>query len=430
MVLAHAIHEMDGLQRDYIAPVYNIKDVATANKAQTSYDRDRGVMTMNLLDGGISWNEGFESGDFIVGDWVEVNGSETNAWIVGTGATNSGSYGAYISNDSDSYAYTNTSASTTHIYRDITFPKFLASDVYLDFYWKCDGEVGADYGRVSFYESTGATPTAGTELSTALNVGQSEYSNSTTYALETINLGAAGVLKDKTYRLVFSWENNGSVGSGPFAIDDLRLHFYVKNKEFQTTFLIDEDWESNSFTAHTWTLVNDSQNGWVVGTDNGTNHGTYSAYISDDGGTTASYTITNPEVSHLYIDFTIPSNAIDAELKFDWRSWAENAGGATNYDYGTVVIADTTTTPVAGTEVSTAVAASGGNGRIGATANDGKFNEGYGGSDANWRTETIDMSSYIGTTKRLIFTWKNDGSLGDDPPFTIDSIVFKYNSFI
>jgi len=173
-------------------------------------------------------------------------------------------------------------------------------------------------------------------------------------------------------------------------------------------------------STNSWTVANDATNVWVVGTAE-SNGGIYSAYISDDGGTSASYTITVADTSHFYKDFTFPSGT--NTLTFDWKCEAENAAGATQYDYGAVVITDTTTTPVAGTEVITTQAGTGTNGRIGAGTNLGKFNLNYGTSPGTtWNTETIDLSSYSGSTKRLVFTWKDDTSVGVNPPFVVDNI--------
>jgi hypothetical protein len=149
--------------------------------------------------------------------------------------------------------------------------------------------------------------------------------------------------------------------------------------------------------------------------------GIYSAYISNDGGTSALYTNTVAAIGHFYKDFTLPAGI--NTLTFDWKCEAENAAGATQYDYGAVVITDTTTTPVAGTEVITTVATAGVNGRLGAGTNLGKFNLGYGTSPGTtWNTETIDLSSYSGSTKRVVFTWVDDTSVGVNPPFIVDNI--------
>ena len=98
-----------------------------------------------------------------------VNGSQTNQWRVGTATSYSGSRSAYISNNSGtSNAYTITSTSTVHMYRDVAFPT--SSVPYtLSFYWKCQGESSYDYLRI-FLVNTTVTPTAGstTSLGTAL----------------------------------------------------------------------------------------------------------------------------------------------------------------------------------------------------------------------------------------------------------------------
>ena len=53
----------------------------------------------------------------------------------------------------------------------------------------------------------------------------------------------------------------------------------------------------------------------------------------------------------------------------------------------------------------------------------GKFNLNYGTNPGTtWNTERIDLSDYIGQTKRIVFTWNNDGSVGTDPPFVVDNI--------
>jgi hypothetical protein len=192
---------------------------------------------------------------------------------------------------------------------------------------------------------------------------------------------------------------------------------------------LSEGWESNSFTANSWTVVNDTTNQWEIGTAQ-VDTGTYGAYGSNDGGTTANYSNAG-DVSHFYKDFTFPSD-INITLTFVWRSFMENAGAATQYDYGTVCITDTGTTINAGTEVATALATGGGNGRLNQTGdNAGKFNEGYrygGGTyDGTWFTETIDLSAYAGTTKRLVFSFKDDGAApADAPAMSIDNIKLTY----
>ena len=196
----------------------------------------------------------------------------------------------------------------------------------------------------------------------------------------------------------------------------------VKVDEALEVISFTENFESSGFTENSWNVVNDTENVWVVGQAEN-NGGTSSAYVSNNGGTSATYNINNADVSHFYKDFTFNSNAESVYLIFDWKCQGENAAGAAQYDYGAVVITSTATTPTAGSEVTTAQATGGGDGRIGADDNLGKFNLNYGTTPGTtWNTETINLSDYLGQTKRLVFTWNNDGSVGADPPFILDNI--------
>ena len=207
---------------------------------------------------------------------------------------------------------------------------------------------------------------------------------------------------------------------------------YIPTHSHLTAYRIDsaidifsEDWDN----SNDWIIVNDTTNIWgiggaesnsIFGVDNGK-----SIYISNDGFTTATYDINTSQVSHFYKEFDIPIGN-EVILSFDWKCWAEDAAGATNYDYGTVVIDDSI--PVSGVESSTVLSTLDslnrptGNGRIGAITNSGKFNLVYGGANNNWKSEQIELTNYGGQTKKIIFTWKNDGSVGNDVPFVIDNI--------
>jgi len=185
---------------------------------------------------------------------------------------------------------------------------------------------------------------------------------------------------------------------------------------------LNEGFESGDFTTNSWVTVNHTINKWYVGTAQ-SKTGTYSAYISNDLGVSATYNNSTSQVSHFYKDFTFSATSTNIILSFDWKCGGENGSGRTSYDYGTVVIADTTTSVIAGSEVITAAASTGGNGRIGAVTNNNKFNVNYGTNPATeWNNESIDLSAYAGQTKRLIFTWKNDSSIGINPPMIIDNI--------
>lgn len=192
-----------------------------------------------------------------------------------------------------------------------------------------------------------------------------------------------------------------------------------------TAALLNEGFESGNFTANSWTVVNDTTNEWVVGTADAET-GTYSAYVSDDGGTSAEYDNSTSQVSHFYKDITFGSASTNIVLSFDWKCAGEDGSGRTSWDYGAVVITDTTDTVTSGSEVLTAEASVGGNGRIGATTNNNKFNLDYGTNpETDWNNESIDLTAYAGQTKRLVFTWKNDSSAGVNPGILIDNIKIQ-----
>ncbi|MCB5286880.1 MAG: choice-of-anchor D domain-containing protein, partial [Candidatus Cloacimonetes bacterium] len=154
------------------------------------------------------------------GSWAIENGTQTNAWYVGIADPYEGTSSAYVSNDSGvNNAYTNNSASVTHIYRDIAFNSDCL-EFPLSFQWICVGESSFDRMRV-YLVDTSVTPVAGTQLTSGL-VGLPNYSVHPDWTAETIIL--PGTLSGAVKRLVFSWRNDGSVGTNPpINLDDISL---------------------------------------------------------------------------------------------------------------------------------------------------------------------------------------------------------------
>ena len=209
-----------------------------------------------------------------------------------------------------------------------------------------------------------------------------------------------------------------------------KLAFFGQPGTYEAT-LFEESFESGlgSFTA-----VNDSNNEWVVGTTANTTIGSggNSAYISDDSGTSWDYTSTS-EVSHIYTDITFPASGEDFVLKFLWAGEGEDGSGASSYDYMRVSLAPTTEIPSDGTEISSTYRLDYGN----SAQNYGKYNEGhptYPTSSATYVQESIPMTQFsegtglAGQTKRLIFTWKNDGSIEGATPISLDNVQITYTA--
>ncbi len=155
---------------------------------------------------------------------------------------------------------------------------------------------------------------------------------------------------------------------------------------------------TSTLAANGWTAVNDGNNYWVVGTAT-SNSGTKSAYISTNG-TNNDYNNNSARVSHFYRDVTFPAGQTCITLSFNWKGRGESC-----CDFLKVYLVPTGTTPSAGTELVS--------GQIGVTYN----------NQNTWQTATIIIpAANAGSTKRIVFSWKNDNNTGNTPPAAVDNI--------
>ena len=181
---------------------------------------------------------GFENGNsFAANGWVEDNPADAsrNQWVCDTGATTgfSGTNSAYITNNSaaavPTHTYNNVVSSVSHLYRDVTFPVG-ESNIFLDFDWICDGEVGFgayDYMTIWIVPQS-YTPVFGTSIAASgtaptgnIQVG-GFFAEQYTWINSSIQLSSnyAG----NNARLVFEWTNDTSLGDNPpIAIDNVSL---------------------------------------------------------------------------------------------------------------------------------------------------------------------------------------------------------------
>lgn len=190
---------------------------------------------------------------------------------------------------------------------------------------------------------------------------------------------------------------NFSAWAGPFAFTTTQI---------PATLNLIEDFEA---AATEWSFVNSGQvNQWVISNAAplAVNAGSKSLYITNNTTTNAyAYTNTVTSVSHAYRDITIPANAEQLSLSFNWKCYGE-----LNYDYFRVWLAPVTYNPVAGAEATTGTAE---------TQIAGNFLQ-----NSNWATYngTINATGIAGTTRRLVFEWRNDNSSGITPPAAIDNV--------
>jgi hypothetical protein len=151
-----------------------------------------------------------------------------------------------------------------------------------------------------------------------------------------------------------------------------------------------------------WSFAQTGQaNQWYIDTAVVTmDSSVHSMYISADSGATNTYDYTISTASWAYRDIQF-SDANEFELSFDWICYGESS-----YDYMKVFIGNPT--PVT----------------------EGVYTEPSGSIElaqlnqvSTWQHETISLgSAYKNSTKRLFFMWKNDMSMGTNPPAAVDNI--------
>ena len=148
--------------------------------------------------------------------WQFIQNGQTNYWTFGTAA---GSYGMgskalYITNNGSSYTYNTSSSSVSWAYIPVTLS---ASDT-ISFCWKGYGEGSYDYLR-AYLAPTDVLPRAGSTTAPTGAVSLSSTLKSyNDWQLASFTPGVSG-----TYNLLFMWRNDGSGGSSPAAIDNLRI---------------------------------------------------------------------------------------------------------------------------------------------------------------------------------------------------------------
>ena len=184
-----------------------------------------------------------------------------------------------------------------------------------------------------------------------------------------------------------------------------------------------------TFAANGLTEVNyaaTTNSNWYLTTSTLTNGsytftpvGTRAAYISNNNGTNWRYN-TSPVASavHLYRNITFPSGETVITLSFQW-----NASGESTWDIIYIYLCPTTLTPVTGSPSGSAstVTWTG----TGAATLLGSYNllpAGAGTTSTIYIPGSVAGNTTSSSTMLLVFTWKNDATLGTEPPGAIDYI--------
>jgi len=169
-----------------------------------------------------------------------------------------------------------------------------------------------------------------------------------------------------------------------------------------------------------WTIVNGTAtNKFFIGTaENASNGGTRGLYISDNAtGTTNSYTITSSGYVGAYREFTV-ATAGSFVFQFDWKAYAESC---CDYLRAFIIPGTDSLTPYNGSSTTHSGISTTGL-PSGWIAIDGSRALNY---MSTWQhSETPEIALPAGTYK-LVFYWRNDGSVGTQPPGAIDNIVIS-----
>ncbi|MFM8371718.1 MAG: hypothetical protein ACKOCO_04990, partial [Bacteroidota bacterium] len=158
-------------------------------------------------------------------------------------------------------------------------------------------------------------------------------------------------------------------------------------------------------------------NKFFAGTVGVPSAGTNCAYVSDSpAGATYNYNASSASTFLFYRDVTFPAGETDINLSFKWKCQGEG-----NYDYITVFSMPTTNVPLHDSPA-------------GASLSWLQIPTVYPGAvihstpqnlnlQSSYQTQSICLpSSYAGTTRRLVFMWSNDPSVGTQPPASVDEI--------
>src|SRR5690606_5058791 len=145
------------------------------------------AFTTTQIPGNLDYSDDFE----VVSGWTLSNGTSTNKWIIGNAVNNGGTQSLYITNDDGvSNAYTNSSTTVVHAYRDIQMPATIDA-LTLSFDWRADGESTYDYLRVWLVPAT-FIPTQGTLINNTngVQIGGNHNQN-TTFTTEEYYINAS-----------------------------------------------------------------------------------------------------------------------------------------------------------------------------------------------------------------------------------------------
>lgn len=182
--------------------------------------------------------------------------------------------------------------------------------------------------------------------------------------------------------------------------------FGILNIHAQTTLIsptVNNGGFENNLTGWSTAQTGVGRGAWYSGTAT-FYAGTNSAYISNNMGTSNAYTGDAIRYQHLYKSIAFPAGETDINLSFYWKCLGEGTG----FDWDNLKVYVSSTAPTAGLPNAALE-------QVGAT---------WYNNSTTWQNAAITLpASFAGTTKYLIFQWKQDASTTNNPPAAIDNIT-------
>ncbi|GAP71270.1 hypothetical protein SAMD00024442_1_91 [Candidatus Symbiothrix dinenymphae] len=197
--------------------------------------------------------EDFEKVD---ANWIVINGTQTNKWMIGANAADNDSKVIYISDNNKDNRYKTDAQSVTHFYRDVHMPKIFpaGAKLYISFEWKGMGQKNVTAAKLVDYLSVriqDAPPVAGTvPLKTAANQPLRELNDAYSWREEKGEYDLAAYFGNNAARkLVFTWANDDELGAQPpVAIDNIAV--YTDSIPVTVVFVVTSDNQFASTVAY------------------------------------------------------------------------------------------------------------------------------------------------------------------------------------
>ena len=260
------------------------------------------------------------------------------------------------------------------------------------------GNVTATSAELSWNESDGATYDV-----VYWEVGDSD----TTIVPGAFLTDGAYLLDNLNPSSSYTWYVRTDCGDGTYANSYQQLTFNTPGTPVELPYVRTfEEGDDDPVTEFTFQGTGDNQ--WAIGTAtfkpedaSDTTETGHSLYISNDNGVSNAYSTGNNSYAYAILNATF-DEPLEYHLSFDYKTMGE--GGYTTYDYLSVYLMD------ASAVVPTEAIPSG-------TA---LLSQQY--SVGNWTHADYVLENVNGTTKQIVFFWRNDSSAGTNPPAAIDNI--------